>query len=71
MLRLIGCTQVTEIMHAEGVNLVGALPQEFGLATVYTAAVNVRARRPELAARFIALASGASTQPLRAQLGFD
>ena len=71
VLRLIGCTQVTEIMLAEGVSLVGNLPQEFELATVYTAAVNVRARQPELAARFIALASGASTQPLRAQLGFD
>ena len=40
----IGCTQITEINHAAGVRLVGALPVEFELATVYSAAVG-RARR--------------------------
>ena len=36
---VIGSTQVTEILITEGVDLVGNLPLEFELATMYTAAV--------------------------------
>ena len=39
----IGCTQVTEILNTPGVALVGPLPKQFELATVYTAGVQ-RAR---------------------------
>jgi hypothetical protein len=42
--RSIGCTQVTEIRYTEGVDLVGALPPPFELATVYTAASRRRSR---------------------------
>src|SRR4030095_6963202 len=34
----IGCTQITEIKFADGVTLVGPLPKEFELATVYSIA---------------------------------
>ena len=37
--RLLGCTQVTEINNTPGVVLVGLLPSEFELATVYSAGV--------------------------------
>ena len=47
--RMLGCTQVTEINDTDGVDLVGALPARFELATVYTAAVSTRALQPELA----------------------
>src|SRR5262245_30094870 len=47
----IGCTQVTEILATPGVTLVGRLPKEFELATVYTAGVCTRAARPEEARR--------------------
>lgn len=69
--RPIGCTQVTEIRYTPGVELVGLLPQEFELATVYTAAPATRAADPALAARFIALVTGADTQALRAGGGFE
>jgi molybdate transport system substrate-binding protein len=69
--RPIGCTQVTEIKYTEGVELVALLPSQFELATLYTAAVAQRAIRPELAARFIALLSGADTQALRVGAGFE
>lgn len=69
--RPIGCTQVTEIRYTPGVELVGLLPPEFELATVYTAAPATRAADPALAARFIALVTGADTQALRAEGGFE
>ena len=68
---LIGCTQVTEINYTDGVNLVGALPDRFELATVYTAAVGANAAQPELAARFIALLCGSESHALRTAGGFE
>jgi molybdate transport system substrate-binding protein len=69
--RLIGCTQVTEINDTEGITLVGALPEPFELATVYTAAASTRAPQPELAARFIALLGGPESRALRTAGGFE
>ena len=69
--RLIGCTQVTEIKYTEGVELVAPLPPRFELATVYTAAVSAHAAQPALAARFIAMLTGADTTPLREAGGFE
>jgi len=69
--RQIGCTQITEINYTEGIDLVGALPDRFELATVYTAATNVRAGQAELAARFIALLAGPDSLALRKAGGFE
>ena len=68
---MIGCTQVTEINYTVGVELVAPLPARFELATVYTAAVSVRAIAPALAARFIAMLAGADTRELRTAGGFE
>jgi molybdate transport system substrate-binding protein len=67
----IGCTQITEINYTPGVQLVGALPPAFELATTYTAAVSTRAANAALAERFIALIAGPASQPLRAAGGFE
>lgn len=67
---MLGCTQVTEIMYTPGVRLVGELPAEHALCTVYTAAVCTGAREPELAARLVALLAGAETVELRSRSGF-
>ena len=69
--RQIGCTQITEINYTEGIDLVGALPDRFELATVYTAATNVHAAQPELAAHFNALLAGPDSLALRAAGGFE
>ena len=69
--RQIGCTQISEILYTEGVQLCGALPDRFELATVYSAAVAAAATQPMLAQRFIALLGGPQTQALRTQGGFD
>jgi molybdate transport system substrate-binding protein len=68
---MIGCTQVSEIMYTEGVELVGALPPQFELATAYTAAVAAGTAQAELAARFINLLTGPDTQGMRAAGGFE
>ena len=67
----IGCTQITEINYTDGVDLLGALPARFELATVYTAAVSAAATDPVLAARFVEALSGPSSQALRAAGGFE
>ena len=68
---LIGCTQVTEIRYTPGVQLIGLLPPEFELATVYTAAVCTRAGQPAAAADLIRLLASSEAAPLRASGGFE
>ena len=69
--RAIGCTQVTEILYTVGVQLVGMLPKEFELATVYTAGVCTKAREPQAAARFMRLLAGEEAKPVREAGGFE
>jgi molybdate transport system substrate-binding protein len=69
--RPIGVTQITEILNTPGVALVGPLPQEFELATVYTAAVCARAAAPEAARRLVALLAGEAQRALRGRAGFE
>jgi molybdate transport system substrate-binding protein len=67
----IGCTQVTEILYTEGVDLIALLPPQFELTTVYTAAVTTRATEPELAARMVDLITGPASAELRQRSGFE
>jgi len=69
--RPIGVTQITEILNTPGVALVGPLPREFELATVYTAAVCTNAAAPEAARRLVALLAAEGRRPLREQAGFE
>ena len=68
--RPIGCTQVTEILNTPGVSLVGNLPRDFALATVYTLGISTEARSPDPARRLAALLTGEATRDLRRKLGF-
>lgn len=68
--RPIGCTQVTEVLAIPGVSLIGALPKELELATIYTAGVAARALRPGAARHLAALLAGDAAGSMRAQLGF-
>jgi len=67
----IGCTQITEIKYADGVTLVGPLPKEFELATVYSIGVCASAQQLELAGRFARLLSGPGAETARVQAGFE
>jgi molybdate transport system substrate-binding protein len=67
----VGCTRVSEILYAPGVQLVGWLPPPYELATTYAAAVCTRAEEPLLAQAFIDLLTCESARPLREVGGFD
>jgi molybdate transport system substrate-binding protein len=69
--RLIGCTQVTEILATPGVTLVASLPGTLGLATVYTAAVAARAKAPHHARRLAAMLASPAAAALRREAGFE
>ncbi|MFC5496167.1 molybdate ABC transporter substrate-binding protein [Caenimonas terrae] len=68
---LVGCTQVTEILYTPGVTLVGVLPPEFELATVYTAAVCSRAANPAAAQALVELLSAPANARQRLAGGFE
>jgi molybdate transport system substrate-binding protein len=67
----IGCTQITEIRYTPGVTLVGALPKEFELATVYSAAVTTAARDPALARQWVAMITARENRSVRESAGFE
>jgi molybdate transport system substrate-binding protein len=67
---VIGCTQVTEIKYTEGVDLVGVLPQEFELATVYALGISTQAQQPQIAQALSDALTDTSTEALRLAGGF-
>jgi len=67
----VGCTQATEILYTPGVDLVGALPPGFELATVYSVAVGARAGAPDAARRFAAMLAAPAARATRTACGFD
>ncbi len=67
---MIGCTQVTEINYTPGVTLIGELPAEFELATLYSAAIVRDPRLPALAQAFIDDIAGQGSEQLRRDGGF-
>jgi len=66
----IGCTQSTEIISTEGVQLCAALPKGCELATMYTAAVTASAASPNQAQILIELLTKADSGELRSRAGF-
>jgi molybdate transport system substrate-binding protein len=66
----IGCTQITEILAVSGLTLAGFLPEEFELATIYTAGVAACAEHPEAARKLAAILTAADTEDIRKQVGF-
>lgn len=66
---VIGCTQASEIIAAEGVALVAPLPPGFDLAATYTAAVIADAAEPDAARRLLALLTADESEPLRRACG--
>lgn len=68
---LIGCTQVTEIIFAPGVDLVARLPKEFELVTVYTAAICSQSDQPQAAQMLIDLMTDPKAAGLRLDGGFE
>jgi molybdate transport system substrate-binding protein len=68
---LVGCTQVTEILYTPKVTLVGPLPKEFELATVYSAAVCARSAHPDAARELVNRLGGEVSREIREKGGFE
>ena len=68
--RPIGCTQSTEIITTQGVELSGTLPAGCDLATMYTAGITVHAVNANPARLLIDLMTSADSEALRSQAGF-
>ena len=68
--RPIGCTQSTEIISTEGVQLSGSLPKGCELATMYSAGVTTNAASPNQAQILIELLTSADSGDLRNRAGF-
>jgi molybdate transport system substrate-binding protein len=66
----IGCTQSTEIIATEGVELSGSLPKGCELATMYTAGVTTNAAYAQQAQALIELLTSAEARDARARAGF-
>jgi molybdate transport system substrate-binding protein len=69
-LRPIGCTQITEIIGTPGVMLSGSLPAGCELATMYTAAVTIKAANAAQAQVLIDLLTAVDQRELRIHAGF-
>ena len=69
--RAIGCTQITEINYTGGVELVGALPPEYELATDYTLGICSNANNPEHAQLLAQLLTGPESEEVRRRGGFE
>ena len=67
----IGCTQASEILYTEGVTLVGPLPGEFDLATLYAAAVCTGSTGAPAAEAFVRTLTGELAQRMREKAGFE
>ncbi len=68
--RPVGCTQSTEILNTNGVELSGSLPKGCDLSTVYTAAVVTVAAQARQSQLLIDLLTSADQRELRARAGF-
>jgi len=68
--RPIGCTQSTEIIATEGVELSGPLPRGCELATTYTAAVTAGAENAAAAQALIGILTSADARESRRRAGF-
>jgi molybdate transport system substrate-binding protein len=67
----VGVTQCSEILYTDGVRLVGALPGEFELATVYSAAMTARVVDVDTASRFLSALSDPMNESARIAAGFE
>jgi molybdate transport system substrate-binding protein len=60
----IGIQQIAEILPVPGVDHAGPLPPELQQVTVFSAAIAVSARQPELARRFVEFITAAAAAPV-------
>ncbi len=64
----LGFQQLSELMHLDGIDVLGAMPEPIQIVTTFSAAVGAAARQPEAAHELIAfMASSAAAEAKRRQ----
>ena len=67
----LGFTQVSEILHVPGAELVGALPAEVQISTVFTAGLSPEAKEGAASRAFISFLTAAAAAPVIRAKGLD
>ena len=67
----IGFYPKSEVMDFDGLTIVGPLPREIQLTTIYGAAVAAKSAAPAAAAAFITFMNSAANRPVWTNSGFD
>jgi molybdate transport system substrate-binding protein len=67
----IGMTQISEILPYPGAELIGPLPAEIGLVSVYPAVVATAAKEPDAARALIKFLTGPAAAPVLKAKGLD
>lgn len=67
----VGTTQTTEILYTDGLTLVGPLPAEHDLSTIYAACVSAKTPAPDAAAALVEFLTGHVSAELRRLSGFE
>ena len=70
-IRAVGVTQCSEILYTEGVQLLGVLPGEFELATVYSAAITANCANRNAATHLLESLAAARNSLMRIEVGFE
>ena len=66
----IGCTQMTEVLSTDGVDLLAPLPTGYDLSTTYTVGVSTTARNPDVARILARLLTSPDKETARRAAGF-
>jgi molybdate transport system substrate-binding protein len=66
----LGCTQISEIADTPGIEVLGELPPEYGLATAYAVAVSAKSHAPDLARWLANALAGEGSKEARRARGF-
>jgi molybdate transport system substrate-binding protein len=67
----LGFQQLSELVHLDGVDVLGPLPSAIQITTTFTAAVGSRARQPASARELIAFLAGPSAAAAKRQEGME
>jgi molybdate transport system substrate-binding protein len=63
----IGFQQLSELIHVEGVDVIGPLPAAVQVTTTFAGAVSARARQPEAARALLAYLASAAPEVVEAK----
>ncbi len=67
----LGFQQLSELMHVEGIDIVGPLPKAMEIVTTFSAALGARSRQPDPAGAFVAFMASEATSDAKRHHGMD